>query len=317
MGRTGKSVARSYLSALDTLVPVEASVSGSIALNKDNEKIPEHFKTIRNRYHNAMTFLESADERSGMSKLSVYVAKQEKWNQAVEQYALAQQRQQDIISREGLKPEKQRERYLEWLQVSARDYKAMIQARYMDWVVHGHKFEVEFNFAVVDISSGMKRIESSKEAMRNLTIIGIDGATEYATVNLTPEDWGYQMKAKMESWATSNKRKGPSVLDLRAEIKRLSKILISHQAMIDAMNDTNGYMPVLASGGGAAADAKYRQAMKEMYLAQDKVNQKLLDNAEVTTSSAGVMAAQVDADSLKGDTGSGKHAFSRWIELTL
>ena len=86
-------------------------------------------------------------------------------------------------------------------------FKAAIQARYMDWVVHGYKFnvifpshirnafanslacQVEFNFGVVDISSGMKRIEASKEAYRNLVIIGEDGFTEYSQVKLEPSNW--------------------------------------------------------------------------------------------------------------------------------
>ena len=131
MGRTGKSVARSYLAALDTLIPVEASVSGTIALNKDKKLAPQ-FETNRTRYTNAMKYLTSNDEASGKSKLTVYGAKQEVWNKAVEQYAVAQQRQQDIISREVSTPTQQRDKYLEWLQVYARDYKAMIQARYMD-----------------------------------------------------------------------------------------------------------------------------------------------------------------------------------------
>jgi len=40
MGHTGKSVARSYMAALDCLIPVEASISGSIALNKDKSWNP-------------------------------------------------------------------------------------------------------------------------------------------------------------------------------------------------------------------------------------------------------------------------------------
>ena len=47
----------------------------------------------------------------------------------------------------------------------------------------------EFNFGIVDISSGMKRVESSKEAIRNLVIIGDDGFTEYSQVRLEPSDW--------------------------------------------------------------------------------------------------------------------------------
>lgn len=50
-------------------------------------------------------------------------------------------------------------------------------------------YQVEFNFGVVDISSGMKRIEASKDAYRNLVIIGEDGFTEYSQVKLEPSNW--------------------------------------------------------------------------------------------------------------------------------
>lgn len=49
--------------------------------------------------------------------------------------------------------------------------------------------QVEFNFGIVDISSGMKRVENSKEAFRNLVLIADDGSSEYSGVNLTPSDW--------------------------------------------------------------------------------------------------------------------------------
>jgi hypothetical protein len=162
MGRTGKSIARSYMAALDCLIPVEASISGSIALNKDKALEPRA-QIICDRYNCAMNFLKSPDElNQGRSKLSTYVNKQEFWNKAVEQYSIAQERQQNIIKNGHLKADDQRQAYLEWVQAHARDYKAAIQARYMDWIVHGYKFEVEFNFGVMDISSGMKRVESTK-----------------------------------------------------------------------------------------------------------------------------------------------------------
>jgi hypothetical protein len=59
----------------------------------------------------------------------------------------------------------------------------------MDWVVHGYKFMIDFNFGIVDISSGMKRIENSKEAFRNLVIIAEDGVSEYSSVILSPSHW--------------------------------------------------------------------------------------------------------------------------------
>jgi len=49
--------------------------------------------------------------------------------------------------------------------------------------------QIDFNFGIVDISSGMKRIENSKETFRNLTLIANDGVSEYSSVNLTPSHW--------------------------------------------------------------------------------------------------------------------------------
>ncbi|KAF5241151.1 hypothetical protein FAUST_4030 [Fusarium austroamericanum] len=48
-GKTGKSVAQSYLAALDLLVPAEASVSGVIS-NETGDITDPRLKTIRERY---------------------------------------------------------------------------------------------------------------------------------------------------------------------------------------------------------------------------------------------------------------------------
>lgn len=135
-----------------------------------------------------------------------------------------------------------------------------------------------------------------------MTIIGIDGASEYASVNLTPSDWATEVATKYNTWAANNQ--GPSILDLRAEIKRLGKLLISHQALIEAMDDDAGFMPVVASGGGQAADDAYRDKMKALYLAQDKVNQEVMNEqsnaADAKKASNGVMSGDVDKAYLEG-----------------
>lgn len=271
MGRTGKSVARSYMAALDLMVPVEASVSGAIALNKGKPLEPR-LDIIRNRYNKSMKFLKEADELNpSRSKLATYVEKQEKWNKAMEGYAAAQERQMAISKQEASTPEKQRQSYLEWVQAHARDYKAMIQARYMDWVVHGHKFEVEFNFGVVDISSGMKRIEESKEAFRNLTLIDSDGASEYSGVKLNPSNWA---KHVQDAWNNFNvQHRGRSPVELRSEIKRLKKLLISHQAIFRAV-DKGTFLPITDGQGGTDEDKSLREAYLNTYKAMDCVNSK-------------------------------------------
>ncbi|KFZ15399.1 hypothetical protein V501_02727 [Pseudogymnoascus sp. VKM F-4519 (FW-2642)] len=90
-GKTGKSVARSYLSTLDFLAPVEASVSGAIS---SSTPIPTsgRLKVVRDRYLKAMDYLTSVDDTpgsSGRSKLTTYVDKQTAWAKAVEAYSAA------------------------------------------------------------------------------------------------------------------------------------------------------------------------------------------------------------------------------------
>jgi hypothetical protein len=114
--------------------------------------------------------------------------KQDAWNKAVRAYNAAQNAQLKLDQDNKLSVAEQRQSFLQWMQTNGRDYKATIQAKYMDWVVHGYKFEVEFNFGVVDVSSAMKRVENSKEAFRNLTLLAADGASEYNGVNLSPRN---------------------------------------------------------------------------------------------------------------------------------
>lgn len=263
-------MARSYLAALDCLVPVAASVSGTIAMNQDKSLEPR-LQIIRDRYQGAMRFLKSPDEMDQTrSKVSIYVAKQAAWNESVEQYSMAQERQLNIVKQETPRVEEQRQKYLEWVQAHARDYKAAIQARYMDWVVHGYKFEVEFNFGIVDISSGMKRVESSKEAYRNLTMVAEDGASEYNVVSLNPPDWANIIAVEVTKWGRTNH--GPSAVDLRGEIKRLRRLLISHEALyniVDKAADT----PAVAEKVGKENDDSLQAAYEGVYTSMNQKNE--------------------------------------------
>ncbi|EHK42264.1 hypothetical protein TRIATDRAFT_30644 [Trichoderma atroviride IMI 206040] len=230
--RTRKSVARSYLAALDCLVSVETSVSSS----EDERLLTGRQSEIRDRYTKAMDYLTTSDYgESGKSRLQTYVEKQESWNQAVERYNEAQTRHQQTIKEKGLTAEQQEYSFLEWLQSNGRDYKAAIQAKYMDWVVYGNKFPVEFHFGLVDLASAMKRVESSKEAFRNLTLLAADGVTEYNSVNLMPPNWASLVQQKMDEWQKLNN--SPSIIELHAEIKRLHHLLISHQGLYDAISN--------------------------------------------------------------------------------
>lgn len=83
-------------------------------------------------------------------------------------------------------------------------FKFAVQGQWMDWVTNGNKYNVEYNFGLVDVDSIMARVENSKvsrvvsplyaelksqESMRNSTMVDFDGANELQGVNLTPRDW--------------------------------------------------------------------------------------------------------------------------------
>ena len=57
-------MARSYLSTLDLLVPVEASVSGVIG-SDPSVVVEERLMVVRDRYTRAMDYLKSADDSPG------------------------------------------------------------------------------------------------------------------------------------------------------------------------------------------------------------------------------------------------------------
>ncbi|GJC97826.1 hypothetical protein ColKHC_06652 [Colletotrichum higginsianum] len=140
-----------------------------------------------------MGYLTSPDDTpsgNGRTKVETYVIKQSAWAKEVAEYQRAQAQALERLAPPAGATTAQikasQEKYMQWIQEHAREFKNTIQTKYMDWVVHGYKFMVDFHFGVVDISSGMKRIENSKEAFRNLTVIASDGSSEYNGVVLTP-----------------------------------------------------------------------------------------------------------------------------------
>ncbi|KAK8113506.1 hypothetical protein PG984_014032 [Apiospora sp. TS-2023a] len=166
-GRSGRSVARSYLSTLDFMVPIEASVSGAIG-NDPSTVTDERLKTVRDRYQKAMDYLKSPDESFtafGRSKLETHLP----------------------------------------------------------------RCQIDFNFSIVDISSGVKRIENSNEAFRNLTLMADDGVSEYSSVILTPSHWATIVRDKIINWEQRNNR--PTTAEIRAELRRLRNLLASHEVL--------------------------------------------------------------------------------------
>jgi len=81
---------------------------------------------------------------------------------------------------------KQREYINDWNQTHFYVYKKAAQSAWMDWVVNGQKYDVDYNFGLIDIDSIMGRIEASKESFRNSTIPDANGASEVYGVSLTP-----------------------------------------------------------------------------------------------------------------------------------
>ncbi|EPE30037.1 hypothetical protein GLAREA_13085 [Glarea lozoyensis ATCC 20868] len=297
-GKTGRSVARSYLSTLDLLVPVQASVSGVVSVSSVISSAPEtivdaQLKVVASRYKNAMDYLKSPDDSvgaNGRSKLQTYVEKQEKWSKEVEKYSAAQH---DFIQsnkplqgaiKEDIKESKAA--YMQWLQEHGRDYKNSIQAKYMDWVVHGYKFMIDFNFGIVDISSGMKRIENSKEAFRNLVLIAEDGVSEYNSVNLTPSNWATIVKNKVLGWQSRNANPSPS--EIRSEIRRLENLRASHEAL-DTGIATGAFFPTL-TGDDTSGDVQLKRAYAKVYSAMEAESTVPIAGAD------GKKAARSDTD---------------------
>jgi hypothetical protein len=116
LGNSGKSVSRSYIAALDFLIPAEASASGVIAdasAVSGDDKLSGRKKVLKKRYEDAMRYLEEPGKSfapsavpSGAnivalpatkSRLTHYVEKQEAWSKALEGFAIAQDRQMSML----------------------------------------------------------------------------------------------------------------------------------------------------------------------------------------------------------------------------
>ncbi|KAF5716168.1 hypothetical protein FMUND_6511 [Fusarium mundagurra] len=273
-GKTGKSVARSYLAALDLLVPVEASVSGVVS-NETGDITDPRLKTIRERYKYSMGYLTSPDDTpsgNGRTKVETYVMKQSAWAKEVAEYQRAQAEALRTLAPPAgattAQVKASQEKYMQWIQEHAREFKNTIQTKYMDWVVHGYKFMVDFHFGIVDISSGMKRIENSKEAYRNLTVIASDGSSEYNGVVLTPISWATMVAKKTLNWKKDHAKPNPA--ELRAEIRRLQGLLVSHETLAEAI-EKNAFFPVLSSDS-PADNKKVKEAYAQVYSDMDTKN---------------------------------------------
>ncbi|KAK3985320.1 hypothetical protein QBC44DRAFT_405143 [Cladorrhinum sp. PSN332] len=222
VGNTGKSVSRSYSRALDGLVPRQATVtSGGVnPIRSPGEK----------GYDDAMEYLTTRDEKTGLTPVDVYVEKQSLWTEAQEAWDKAKLRaKKEAINAFPNDIVAQRQSYDDWNQANYRKYKFAVQGRWIDWVANGHKYDVEFNFGMVDTDSIMARVENSKESMRNSTIVDADGANEVLLVNMTPKHWATLCKQKQEGWFRRNGSYSLEQLD--GEIRRLTRLLSSYETL--------------------------------------------------------------------------------------
>ncbi|KAH8678320.1 hypothetical protein BX600DRAFT_532153 [Xylariales sp. PMI_506] len=224
IGNTGKSVTRSYSRALDGLIPKKAEIADGGIRSPGNKA-----------YNTSMQYLTTRDPATGLTPVDVYNTKLRAWGDAQTAWQTAKIEAKkaaelaypassgdDFIS-------KQQQYFADWNQENYYRYKSAAQGAYMDWVTNGNKYNVEYNFGMVDIDSIMQRIESSKESLRNSMIVDGNGANEVAGVTLTPRQWATYCKHKAENWYKRNGNYTVSQLD--AEIERLQNLKLSYEVV--------------------------------------------------------------------------------------
>ncbi|KAF2793192.1 hypothetical protein K505DRAFT_244956 [Melanomma pulvis-pyrius CBS 109.77] len=238
MGITGKSVSRSYSAALDMLIPEDAPI--------DTDKTTTTKTAAAERYVGAMKYLTGPAPGSSRSIIDVYVEKQQAYSEAMNKWEAAKAKtRSEAKERFPGNVREQQRFYDDWNQESFRNFKNNAQAKYMDcelpflliWIVNGNKYKVDYYFGIVDVSSAMKRVESSKEAARNLVVIDPDGSTEWQEVHLTPANWASICREKVVQWQEQNSRL--SRKDFESEIKRLNRLLLSYTGLKNASHSPN------------------------------------------------------------------------------
>ncbi|KAH7268206.1 hypothetical protein B0J15DRAFT_578227 [Fusarium solani] len=255
MGPTGKSVSRSYAAALDMLIPEDAPID-------DLDKSTETKNKAAERYVAAMKYLTSTVPNSSKSVVDVYVEKQQAWSDAMKEWDQAKQAARDEAKR--MFPNsvgRQQGHYDEWNQANFRNYKNHAQAKYMDWIVNGCKYKVDYYFGIVDVSSAMKRVESSKEASRNLVVIDPDGTTEWQEVDLSPPNWADLCAKQAEAWDKKNKEL--SRKDYESEIKRIKRLLSSYRGLQDSLGKLTDEEKAAVNSADEAENGKKREEPDE------------------------------------------------------
>ena len=148
----------------------------------------------------------------------------------------------------------------------------------MDWVSNGNKYNVEFNFGMVDTESIMARVESSKESIRNSTIVDSDGANEVQGITLTPKNWATLCQQKQLGWFKRNGNYSLEQID--AEIERLQRLKISYDVLNDLTLSATSTYPVSDSTKAkpttteTTADTDLSNKFKALYNAEAELATK-------------------------------------------
>lgn len=132
----------------------------------------------------------------------------------------------------------------------------------MDWVVNGQKYNVDFNFGMIDIDSIMSRIESSKESLRNATIPDADESSEVYGVSLTPNRWATYCRRKAEGWY--NRNGSYTLAQLDSEIARLESLLESYNSASTLIKDEESGGRAYPVHGATAPTVKLEDTKKKV-----------------------------------------------------
>lgn len=98
------------------------------------------------------------------TRIQVYTDKQREYTKACEEKTAAFQKAREAAEKDPNNRDlaSRTEAYNRWIAKNAKTYRNLMQAAYMDWVATGKKDEVEFWFAVIDNTTALGRVESSK-----------------------------------------------------------------------------------------------------------------------------------------------------------
>ncbi|KAF5625200.1 hypothetical protein F25303_11408 [Fusarium sp. NRRL 25303] len=328
IGNTGRSVARSYTRSLDALLPVKATISGADAIRSPGNK----------EYDDAMKFLKLTEPGSAKTIVEIYRDKQLAWAKEQSSWDTAkiqaEERAQKLFP-PGSSPDyisKQKEYINNWNQETYLMFKASVQAAWMDWIVNGQKYNVDYSFGMVDIDSIMSRIEDSKESLRNSTIPDATGSSEVYGVSLTPSKWATYCKRKAEGWYARNGTYTLAQLD--SEIARLESLLRSYElakSLVDVGKDAKLQYPVTGATQPSQSlqDTKKQveAAMSKLYekqaalagatynLQQSKPADQDKDKEEVRKAQDEVRTAQAELQAAQGQNETNRQAWNEYNQM--